>query len=445
MTLNLSAFFAQDSELPFPDRRAVMPWRNTAPISPDDVQATWRSITQSVTPHRKRLFYIHIPFCATHCTFCGFYQNKLQSDSTARYHHYLTKEFELEAESQLLQSAPIHAIYFGGGTPTAMSAQELYAIISLLKKRLPLAPDCEITIEGRILDFTDEKIDACLAAGANRFSIGIQTFNSAIRKKLARTTDGDGAIRFLDDLAARDQAAVVCDLIFGLPDQTEQTWRDDLAIVSQLPIDGVDLYAMNLLPTTPLFKSVEAKRIELPDVTMRRRLHHLGAEHLTDMGWQRLSNSHWARTTRERNLYNLLIKQGADCLALGSGAGGNIQGHSYLMERNLDNYYHALDEGRKPIAMMTAPSKAVINGQNPNNDGGPTPNWQHKLQAGIEVGRIDLTQLSVNAKQLQPLLQQWSERGLCRDDSLCIRLTEDGRFWSSNLMQALQQLIPQLN
>jgi putative heme utilization radical SAM enzyme HutW len=431
MEIDLSPFYARSGDLPFSDRQAVMPWRNSVPIAAENINDEWLKLSASTLPARKRLLYLHIPFCATHCKFCGFYQNKLTENSTEKYMRYLTQEFMLEADSTLLQSAPIHAVYFGGGTPTALAATELYQIISLIKQRLPLAPDCEITVEGRILDFTDDKIDACLDAGANRFSIGIQTFNSRIRQRLARTAGRDEAIRFLENLGSRDKAAVVCDLIFGLPEQTSASWQEDLDIVSELPLDGVDLYALNLLPTTPLFKAVENNRAELPDVKARRGFYRQGAEFLALQGWAQLSNSHWAKTTRERNLYNLLIKRGADCLAMGSGAGGSLNGQSYMMARNLTQYYQSLDENKKPIAMMTSANAER--------------HWRHQLQAGIEVGRIDLSRLTAEPALLQPLIDQWQQSGLIKDNSHCLRLTDDGRFWSSNLMQALQHILPQLN
>ncbi|PWC10244.1 heme anaerobic degradation radical SAM methyltransferase ChuW/HutW [Brenneria roseae subsp. americana] len=431
MNIDLTPYYAQPGEQPFGSRRMAMPWRNHVPLSPEQVPASWQALKQQVLPARKRLLYLHIPFCATHCTFCGFYQNKLREDSTEIYTRYLLQELAMEAGSPLHQSAPIHAVYFGGGTPTALAAKELAQIITAIRSSLPLAPDCEITIEGRAMDFDDERIDACLDAGANRFSIGIQTFDSRIRQRMARTSDKQQSIRFLERLCRRDRAAVVCDLMFGLPGQTPEIWREDLAIVSSLPLDGVDLYALNLLPTTPLAKAAENQRVELPNVTARRDFYRTGAAFLADAGWHQLSNSHWARTTRERNLYNLLIKQGADCLAMGSCAGGNLNGQAYMMERNLERYYQTLDQGQKPIMMMT-----------PANPTGP---WQHQLQAGIEVGRIVLPQLTRRADELQPLLSQWHHAGLTRDDSTCLRLTDDGRFWANNLMQALQQIIPQLN
>ncbi|MDA5498157.1 heme anaerobic degradation radical SAM methyltransferase ChuW/HutW [Yersinia aleksiciae] len=430
MNLDLVPYHAQPGLLPFPKRWATMPWRDSLPLPAESLQDSWQSLLQKALPRNKRLLYLHIPFCATHCTFCGFYQNPLQPESTARYTDYLLRELSMEANSPLLQGGPIHAIYFGGGTPSALSAQQLHRIISELRNTLPLAPDCEITVEGRIFNFDDERIDACLEAGANRFSVGVQTFNTRIRQRMGRKADRDQAIRFLTDLATRDRAAVVCDLMFGLPHQTPETWQEDLAIVRQLPLDGVDLYALNLLPTTPLAKSVENNRIELPTLVQQCDFYCSGADSLAQAGWHQLSNSHWARTTRERNLYNLLIKQGADCLALGSGAGGSLQGHAYMQHRSLDNYYRLIDNGQKPLMMMTQAS-----GEHP---------WRAKLQSGIELGRLDLSELIANPYPLMPLVAQWHQHNLLRDNTFCLRLTDSGRFWASNMMQALQQLIPSL-
>ncbi|EKN5073750.1 heme anaerobic degradation radical SAM methyltransferase ChuW/HutW [Yersinia enterocolitica] len=430
MNIDLMPYHARQGPLPFPKRWATMPWRDSRPLPAESLQDSWQALLQKALPPNKRLLYLHIPFCATHCTFCGFYQNPLQTDSTARYTNYLLRELSMEASSPLLQGGPIHAIYFGGGTPSALSAQQLHSIISQLRKSLPLAPDCEITVEGRIFNFDDERIDACLEAGANRFSVGVQTFNTRIRQRMGRKASRDEAIHFLTNLASRDRAAVVCDLMFGLPHQTPETWQEDLAIVRQLPLDGVDLYALNLLPTTPLAKSVENNRIELPTLAQQCDFYCSGAESLAQAGWHQLSNSHWARTTRERNLYNLLIKQGADCLALGSGAGGSLQGHAYMQHRSLDNYYRLIDSGQKPLMMMTQAS-----GEHP---------WRAKLQSGIEVGRLDLSELITDPYPLMPLIAQWHQSHLLKDDSFCLRLTDSGRFWASNIMQALQNIIPSL-
>lgn len=431
-TLDLAAHFADETGQPFKDREARMPWRSSQPLAKEEIDARWLALISQPSAPRKRLAYLHIPFCATHCTFCGFYQNRYQQDSCERYADALIREIEQEADSELHQSAPVHAVYFGGGTPSALAGRDLARIITTLRQRLPLAPDCEITVEGRVQGFDDSRIDACLDAGANRFSIGIQTFDSKIRKKMARTSDGPGARAFMAGLVRRDRAAIVCDLLFGLPEQSRASWQQDLHIARDLGLDGVDLYALNLLPQTPLGKAAASGRVSIPSAASRRDLYLQGCDFMADAGWQCISNSHWARTTRERNLYNLLIKQGADCLAFGSGAGGSFNGYSWMGIRNLDEWHAAVAAGKKPLMAMM---RSVDNGRR----------WQHKLQAGVEVARIPLDELTPHAGQLAPLLRQWHRAGLTQDASACLRLTNEGRFWACNILQSLQTLIQTLN
>ncbi|WEJ89779.1 MAG: heme anaerobic degradation radical SAM methyltransferase ChuW/HutW [Klebsiella huaxiensis] len=430
--LDLTPHFALEGSQPFKDRRATMPWRGAIPIAKEQMEQTWLEVLSHATPSRKRLLYLHIPFCATHCTFCGFYQNRYEEDHCSRYTDALLREIEMEADSVLHQSAPIHAVYFGGGTPSALSARDLARIITALRERLPLAPDCEITIEGRVLNFDDARINACLDAGANRFSIGIQSFNSRIRKKMARTSDGPTAIAFMEGLVRRDRAAVVCDLLFGLPGQNARLWGEDLTIARDIGLDGVDLYALNLLPNTPLGKAVENGRTSVPQPAERRDLYLQGCDFMDQAGWRCISNSHWARTTRERNLYNLLIKQGADCLALGSGAGGSVNGYSWMVDRNLNSWHESIAAGKKPLMMMMRTADRGFQ-------------WRHTLQSGVETARVPLEALTPHAVRLVPLLAQWHRAGLTLDDSTCLRLTNEGRFWASNILQSLDELIQELN
>ncbi|EEW8595397.1 heme anaerobic degradation radical SAM methyltransferase ChuW/HutW [Escherichia coli] len=398
-TLDLTPHFALDGDQPFKDRRAMMPFRGAIPVAKEQLAQTWQEmINQTVSP-RKRLVYLHIPFCATHCTFCGFYQNRFNEDACAHYTDALIREIEREADSVLHQSAPIHAVYFGGGTPSALSAHDLARIITTLREKLPLAPDCEITIEGRVLNFDAERIDACLDAGANRFSIGIQSFNSKIRKKMAHTSDGPTAIAFMESLVKRDRAAEVCDLLFGLPGQDAQTWGEDLAIARDIGLDGVDLYALNVLPNTPLGKAVENGRTTVPSPAERRDLYLQGCDFMDDAGWRCISNSHWGRTTRERNL---------------------------------QTWHESVAAGKKPLMMIMR--NAERNAQ-----------WRHTLQSGIETARVPLDELTPHAEKLAPLLAQWHQKGLSRDASTCLRLTNEGRFWASNILQSLNELIQVLN
>lgn len=436
MNIDFTPYFAKPGPQAFTSRHATMPWRSSVPVAKEDIPNTWSQLITTLdraAKPRKRLVYIHIPFCETHCTFCGFYQNKYVSTAADRYAQALIQEIKMEAQSPLHQSAPIHAVYFGGGTPTALNASDLANIVKTLREELPLAPDCEITIEGRVLNFTDDKASACIDAGVNRFSLGIQTFDSRIRKRLSRTSTGDEAQAFLRKLVERDQAAVVCDLLFGLPNQSLESWQRDLDIAHDIGLDGVDLYALNVLPNTILGKAAANNRVDIPTPAQCRDLYLHGSEYLDQLGWHTISNSHFARTTRERNLYNLLIKEGADCLAFGSCSGGSINGYSYMVERNLESYFAQIENQQKPLMMMMMRS----------TDG--AYQWRHDLQSGVEKGRIPLDELTPNANQLLPLLSQWHQCGITQSDSTCVRLTNEGRFWASNILKTFQELILKLS
>ena len=430
-SLDVSAYYASNPVLPFKNRWAVMPLQASLPVPPQEIENTWNNLQKSSLAGRKRLIYIHIPFCDIHCQFCGFYQNPLRKFNTETYVDYLLKEIALEINNPAMQSAPIHAVYFGGGTPSALAAGQLARVIGYLKQNAPLAPDCEITVEGRISDFDDERIDSYIEAGANRFSIGIQTFNTEIRQRLGRQSSEQQIIEGFKRIASRDSVALVCDLMFGLPNQTTESWQRDLEIADSLPLDGVDLYSLNLLPTTPLAKRVENNRIVLPSITDKCDFYLQGANYLAKQGWTHLTNAHWAKTSRERNLYNFLIKQGSHFFAFGSCAGGKLAGQSFMIQRDLNQYYAQLDQGKKPLMMLTG--KPLIG------------SWLYQLQAGIEKGRVDLTQLTDKVELFDPLIKQWHQNGLLQNEDHCLRLTLSGRFWSSNLLQALQQLLLQLN
>ncbi len=135
-------------------------------------------------------------------------------------------------------------------------------------------------------------------------------------------------LRLWKALVKRDRAAVVCDLLFGLPGQDAQTWEK----IWLLPAISVSTASISMrsmsCPIHRWAKPWKNGRTTVPSPAERRDLYLQGCDFMDDAGWRCISNSHWGRTTRERNLYNLLIKQGADCLAFGSGAGGSINGYS---------------------------------------------------------------------------------------------------------------------
>lgn len=417
----------------FSRRSAVMPFRGRQRLASADIQPAWQGLLSAPAPPGKRLAYIHVPFCANHCLFCGFYRNAYVPDAGATYADLVVEEIRRDAAAPALQKSPIHAVYLGGGTPTALSAQELSRIIATVRAALPLAADCEITVEGRIIHFDAEKIDACLEAGANRFSIGVQSFDTAVRRRQGRRASREEAIRFLEALRDRDRAALVIDLLYGLPGQTRDIWRQDLETAAALGPDGIDLYGLNLIPGTPLATAIAAGKFPAaPGLAEIGAFYGTGADFFRRRNWRQISNNHWARTTRERNLYNLLIKEGADCLAFGAGAGGSIGRASYGIAGDLTHYSESVRAGRKPIGLL-----AMADGLQP---------LRNLVTAGFEAGRLDMAALEAIAGEgttafLAPLVAQWEASGLLAFSDGIVDLTVAGRFWYANLISAFHDIL----
>ena len=308
-----------------------------------------------------------------------------------------------------------------------------------MKKYLPLANDCEITVEGRIHGFIDEKIEAALEAGANRFSLGVQTFNTDIRRSMMRVDDRDTILARLEKLCAYDNSSVVMDLIYGFPGQTMDVWEDDVKTAASLPLDGIDCYQLNVFERSPLAKYVaNGKLPPAADTAQKADMFAMSVEMLTNAHWRRLSNNHWGNGTRERNIYNALGKGASDCLAFGCGAGGRLHGHSFMMERKLDAWYAQLDAGKKPVGMLMK----------------PTPHWHllRTVSSEMESGAIDLTAIARKFdlpvdKLAAPVVNQWVEAGLLVPVGNGFVQTVAGQYWHVTLAQLLvnwltQQLMP---
>ena len=391
----------------------------------------WQNIWKKKLPHATdvdALAYLHIPFCANHCVFCGFYRNAWKDSQSSVYTDKIIEEMAAEAEVRT-GKGKIRAVYFGGGTPTALLTEDLVRLIRACYQYLPLAEDCEFTIEGRMSHFGLEKAQACIEAGANRISIGVQTFNTAIRRRLGRKHSGDEAFEYLAKLCELD-AVIVADLMFGLPNQTDEVWQNDIARAAELPLSGLDTYAFNLYPMLPINRMIEKGAFPTPPgFDIQADQYAYTVETLLEKGWEQVSNSHFAYPGRgERNRYNTLIKSDISCLAFGSGAGGNFGGFSYQVQGDLESYL-ATPKGEKNIAFMSghSPNKALLS----------------KVQHDIETGRLNPLLFDGN-KAAQKLIAQWQEMQLFKepDSDGLIRLNTSGRYWSPTLIRKLMLTLP---
>lgn len=433
---NLNKYFAREGVDPlsraFDGKIAVHPGVGGGMVNLSEREGCLEALLD--TPRRgDSVAYIHVPFCETHCLYCGFYNRGYSREESARYTDTLIRELRLWDGRQAQEGGPVHAVYFGGGTPTALEAEDLERLLKAVRAHLPLANDCEITVEGRLHNFGPEKMEACFAGGANRFSLGVQSFDTQIRRTMGRLASREEVFRRLELLKSYNQAAVIVDLIFGFPLQSMEVWRDDIAAACSAELDGMDCYQLNVYGQTPLGKAIKEGRLPpSADIPMQSAMFAAAVDALQKAFYRRLSLTHWARTSRERNLYNLKVKGSANCLAFGPGAGGNLAGWFYLNQNSYQTWQELVNEGRKPVMMLMRPD--------------PRFYFFRAVAAAMEQGWVDIPKLERRfgldvSAALSPLLEQWNRAGLVEMREGVMELTLAGQFWQVNLSQLLQDFL----
>lgn len=399
------------------------------PFSLDD--AGWQAWWQQGSKADERALYIHVPFCRKRCSFCNFFENGANPARMSRYMAALCDSLNRAADTPLAQSRPFSAVYVGGGTPTDMAVEDLAQLARAIQ-RFPLTLDAEVTLEGRLNGFDDAKWQTALAGGFNRFSFGVQSFDTRVRQQAARFDDRQTLLARLGELTQDDAAVIVADLIFGLPGQDDAVWRQDIADVMASGVHGVDLYQLIPMAGTNLERAEASGKLGwAADGQQRAAMYAYGAQTLEQGGWQRLSCSHWRRGDAEQSRYNQMAKRGAEILPFGAGAGGNVHGHGLMYGRDLALWHEALADG------VRAPG--MVMGQNPNAP------MDGLLRGALDSGRLTLDRLPAPLRaHLLPLFQAWQLHGLAALTEDTLVLTLAGRFWNVNLQAGLFEFL-QLN
>lgn len=390
--------------------------------------ADWQAWWQQESQAQERALYIHIPFCRKRCSFCNFFENGANPARMSRYMTALCDQLRWAAETPLGRSRPFSAVYVGGGTPTDMAVADLTRLAEAIR-RFPLTGDAEVTLEGRLNGFDDAKWQAALAGGFNRFSFGVQSFDTEVRQEAARFDDRETLLTRLGELTRDDAAVIVADLIFGLPGQDDAIWRQDITDVMASGVQGVDLYQLIAMAGTNLARAeAKGKLGWAADGQLRAAMYSYGARTLELGGWQRLSSSHWRRGEAEQSRYNQMAKRGAEILPFGAGAGGSVHGHGLMYGRDLALWHEALAAGvRAPGMVMGRNPDARIDGL---------------LRGALDTGWLALDRLPAPLRShLLPLFQAWQRHGLAELGAARLELTLAGRFWNVNLQAGLFEFL----
>lgn len=288
--------------------------------------------------------YLHFAYCRTRCTYCDFnaYGEPEARSEQRKYH---------EALLQDIRKAPrctVRTLFCGGGTPSLTPADWMAELLGACRERFRFTPDAEITMEANPGTVDLEYLRAVRQAGFNRLSFGVQSFNDSLLARIGRIHSAGQAVQGLAQAREAGFDNVNLDLIYGLPGQTLDDFRSDLARIAELRPEHLSAYALTVEPGTRLESQIKLGEMPAPDPDLQADMADLLAPALRPLGYRRYEISNWALPGRACR-HNMVYWRNQPYLGLGCGATSYLDG--WRTRRILHPHYYAaaLAEGREPV------------------------------------------------------------------------------------------------
>ncbi len=263
--------------------------------------------------------YLHIPFCRKACHYCNFHFStslRLKDNLLSALHQ------EIISRKNELPDDPFSTLYFGGGTPSVLTSEELHQLLQLLRKHYPITADPEITLEANPDDLTEEYLEQLHAIGINRLSIGVQSFSPTDLAYMNRSHDAHQAITSLQWAKQAGFPSLNADLIYGTPGMTDDTFLENIKTMVEAGVDHISAYALTVEPKTALAHFVKSGSSPSPEDEQTVRQFALLRQTLAQAGFDHYEISNWSLPGRESK-HNTSYWQGAHYLGFGPAA------HSY--------------------------------------------------------------------------------------------------------------------
>jgi oxygen-independent coproporphyrinogen-3 oxidase len=356
--------------------------------------------------------YVHIPFCAHHCGYCDFAVAVGKDHLRDAYLDALAKDL-----ATLGQPQPVQTLFFGGGTPSYLTAQQLARLLAQTTRWLPLAADHEFSVEANPNSMDDEKIRILADHGVNRLSFGVQSFQSHVLRVLERDHEPADVPRALE-AARRRIANVSFDLIFGVPGQTVAQWEADLHQAIALGPTHIATYGLTYEKGTRLWKQRQQGVVQALEEEHELSMYTLAMDLLDAAGFEQYEISNFARAGC-RCRHNQVYWANHAHFGIGVGAASYVRGERRHNVRDTEAYIRRALAGR-PVHFQTetlAPRERALE----------TAGLQMRRAEGIErTGFQGQTGILLD-EIAGAALARHCELGLVRDDGGRIALTRAGK------------------
>lgn len=367
--------------------------------------------------------YVHVPWCVRKCPYCDFNSHALDPDAIPEADYLARLIEDLEQDAPLAQGRPVHSVFFGGGTPSLLSAKTVGAILTALDNQLGLTDDCEITLEANPGTIDESRFSGLRAAGVNRLSIGVQSFQPHQLQRLGRIHDPHQAVRAIERAREAGFDNFNIDLMHGLPGQSEAEALADLDRAIALNPTHLSWYQLTIEANTEFYR----RPPELPVDDTLWAIQEAGQQRLQQAGFAQYEVSAYARDGK-RCRHNLNYWGYGDYLGLGPGAHGKItQTGPFVIRRTrktrLPKDY--LDRSRlllrqeEEVSAEDRPFDYFINSL--------------RLVEGMPLAHFEVA-TGLDRATLEPTLSQLQQQNLLTIEAGRLRTTPQGFLYLNNIL-----------
>ena len=381
--------------------------------------------------------YFHIPFCIHRCAYCDFNTYAGQEDSIPDYVEALQKEIQFVGRSTPANH-PVHTIFFGGGTPSLLTANQLELILSSIHASFHLATETEVSLEANPGTCSREFLQDIKTLGFNRISFGVQSANPNELRLLERIHDYGDVVNAVKWSRQARFDNLNIDLIYGLPEQTMADWQKTVNLILGLHPEHLSLYALTLEHGTPFGRWAKRGLLPIPDPDLAAEMYEWAGERLPMNGFEQYEISNWSKPGRECR-HNLQYWRNETYLGFGSGAhgyGGGIRYSNVLRIKTYINRLLTSVEDDYPFPL----SPATVN----KHRNTPKEDMQETMMTGLRLTgegisstefrqRFKLDLLDVFGREIEDLIHldllEWVDAALPggRKDQR-LRLSKRGRL-----------------
>ncbi|WP_026732871.1 radical SAM family heme chaperone HemW [Fischerella sp. PCC 9605] len=372
--------------------------------------------------------YIHVPFCRRRCFYCDFpiavLGDRLRGETSgtvSKYVEMLCKEIAIALDF----GQPLETIFFGGGTPSLLSVQQLQRILTALKQKFDISPSAEISMEIDPGTFDLAHIQGYRSAGINRVSLGVQAFHADLLQVCGRShtvADIFAAVGLIHQVGVPEFSI---DLISGLPHQTLDRWQENLEKAVAIAPTHISIYDLTIEPGTAFGRYYKPGAAPLPTDEMTVQMYRIAQQILTGAGYEHYEISNYAKPGHQCR-HNRVYWENHPYYGFGMGAASYVEGKRFTRPRKTKEYYQWVETGCVIDCEVTSPDEILLE----------TLMLGLRLAEGVSLGVLAEQFGEEKVEEIRKCCDLYFEKGWMEVVGERLRLTDPDGFLFSNVVLA---------